>query len=99
MALKKNFIEDGKDPIQATIRDEVSRFHASQYLSNGIQEYSQWFPGAENNLADALSQEDDRSDKELTHILCFHCTSQLPHHFEIVPLPSKIISWPTSLLL
>jgi hypothetical protein len=33
---KTNFIEDGKDQIQATIRLEDACFHASQYLSNRI---------------------------------------------------------------
>jgi hypothetical protein len=91
---KTNFIKDGKDPIQATIRLEAARFHASQYLSNGIQEHSQWFPGAKNNVANALSQDDDRSDKELTHILCSCCPSQLPQHFEIIPLPMLLLRLP-----
>jgi hypothetical protein len=96
---KTNFIKDGKDLIQATIRLEFAYFHASQYLSNGIQEYSHCFPGAKNNIADALSRDNDRSDKELTHILCSHCPSQLPKHFKLVPLPSEITSWLTLLLL
>jgi hypothetical protein len=60
---------------------------------------SQWFRGANNNVADALSRDDDRSDDELTNILRTHCYSQLPQHFKIVPLPNKITSWLTSLLL
>jgi hypothetical protein len=95
---KSNFIEEGESPIQATIRLEVARHHASQYLTKGIREYSQWFPGVENQVADALSRDDDRSDEELTKILRSHCPSQVPQHFEIVPLPSEIISWLTSLL-
>jgi hypothetical protein len=96
---KSNFIEDGEDPIQATIRLEVARHHALHYLENGIREYSQWFRGIENNVADALSRDDDRSDDELTLILRSHCPSQVPPHFEIVPLPNEITSWLTSLLL
>jgi hypothetical protein len=65
---KSNFIEDGKDPIQATIRIKVARLHATHYLSNEIKEYSQWFRGAENNVADALSWDNDRTDVELTQI-------------------------------
>ena len=34
---KTNFIEDGKEPIQATIRLEVARHHATNYLLGGIQ--------------------------------------------------------------
>ena len=66
---KSIFIEDGKDPIQATIWIEVARLHATHYLSNEIREYSQWFRGADNNVADALSRDKDRTDNELTQIL------------------------------
>ena len=59
---KSNFIKDGKDPIQATIRIEVARLHATHYLSNKIREYSQWFLGAYNNIADALSWDNNRTD-------------------------------------
>ncbi len=96
---KTNFIKDGEDPIHATIGIEVARLHATHYLSCGIREYSQWFRGAENMVADALSRDDDRSGKELINILRTHCPSQLPQHFEIVPLPSKITLWLTLLLL
>jgi hypothetical protein len=95
---KTNFIEDGKSLIQATIRLEVARLHASHYLSHEIQEYTQCCRGADNQVVDALSQDDDRTNKELTKILRSHCPSQVPPHFEIVPLPSKIILWLTSLL-
>jgi hypothetical protein len=96
---KTNFIKDNEEPIQVTIRLEVARHHTINYLLGGIQEYSQWFRGADNNIADALSRDDDRSDNELTNIPCTHCYSQLPQHFKIVPLPNKITSWLTSLLL
>jgi hypothetical protein len=96
---KANFIEDGKEPIQATIQLEVTRHRATNYLLGGIQEYSQWFRGANNNVADTLSWDDDRSDDEHTNILCTHCYSQLPQYFKIVPLPNKITSWLTLLLL
>ena len=64
-----------------------------------IKDYSQWFPGKENQVTDALSQDDDRSDEELTKILYSTVPSQIPSHFEIVPLPNRISSWLTSLLL
>jgi hypothetical protein len=38
---KSNFIEEGEDPIQETIRLKVARLHATHYLSNGNREYSQ----------------------------------------------------------
>ncbi len=96
---KTNFIKNGKSPIQATIRLEVACLHASHYRSHKIREYSQWFRGADNHVADALFRDDDRTDKELTKILRLHCPSQVSPHFKIVPLPSKIVSWLTLLLL
>jgi hypothetical protein len=84
---KTNFIKDCEEPIQATIQLEVARHHATNYLLGGIQEYSQWFRGADNHDADALSQDDERSDNKLTNILRTHYYSQLPQHFKIVPLP------------
>ena len=63
---KSNFIEDGKDHIQATIRLEVACLHATHYLSTGIREYSQWFCGADNNVAGALSWDSNRADNKLT---------------------------------
>jgi hypothetical protein len=50
----RNFKED-KNGIQATIRIEVAQSHTAQFMDHGIHEYSQWFCGNENNVADALS--------------------------------------------
>ena len=94
---KTNFKED-HDGIQATIRIQVAREHATRFMTHKIREYSQWFPGKKNNVADALSRDKDRSDQELTQILFTHVPSQVPNSFKIVPLPSKIVSWLTSLL-
>jgi hypothetical protein len=97
-ARKTNFKEDGEEPIQATIRIEVARSHALRLLENNIKDYSQWFQGKANDVADALSRDDDRSDEELTHILRTYVPSQVPKHFSIVPLPNEISSWLISLL-
>jgi hypothetical protein len=67
-------------------------------MDHGIREYSQWFRGIENNVADALSQDMDRSDDKLTQILFTHIPSQVPNSFKIVPLPNEIVSWATLLL-
>ena len=95
---KTNFKEDCEEPIQATIRIEVARFYAKLLMEHEIKNYSQWFPGEENDVSDALSRDDDRSDDELTTILRTFVPSQVPDHFEIVQLPSEISSWLTSLL-
>jgi hypothetical protein len=67
-------------------------------MNHGIQECSQWFPGNQNNVADALSRDMDRTDAEVTQILFTHVPSQKPSTFKIVPLLNKIVCWVTLLL-
>ena len=86
------------DPIEAEVRMEVCRHFATLCLDNKIRHYSQWFPGKENDVSDALSRDDDRSDNELTNLLYQFVPEQMPEHFEIVPLPKEIVSWLTSSL-
>ncbi len=94
---KTNFSELGDNPLQATVRLEAARMHAMHYMTLGIREYSQWFKGEANVVANALSRDNDRSDDKLTHIFCTHRPSQSPPHFKIQPLPNK--TWLTALLL
>ena len=68
-------------------------------MNHEIREYSQWFPGIQNNVADTLSREIDLSDVELTNLLHLSIPSRVPANFDIVPLPNEIVSWLTSLLL
>lgn len=64
-----------------------------------IWEYSQWFPGIDNQVADALSRDWVRTDTDLTNIFRTHLPSQVPTSFTIVPLPYEISSYVTLLLL
>jgi hypothetical protein len=96
---KTNFKEDGEEPIQAEVRIDVAREDAQRKMDAGVKNYSQWFPGNENDVSDALSRDDDRGDEELTNILRHFVPSQVPSRFEIVPLPKEISSWLISLLL
>jgi hypothetical protein len=98
---KTNFREiigEDADPVQAKVHIKMGRHHATLFLKVSVKEYSQWFPGWENNVVNALSQDFDCSDDELTHILRETSPLQLPQHFQIVPLPNKISLWLTSLL-
>jgi hypothetical protein len=98
---KTNFREltgNNPDPVQARVRIKMAPHHAILLLKAGIKEYSQWFPGQENNVTDALLCDFDCSDAALTQILHDTCPSQLPQHFHIAPLPNEISSWLTSLL-
>ncbi len=85
---KMNFKEE-KHKIQATIRIEVAQSHAAQFMDHGVRKYSQWFRGIENNMADALSQDMDRSEDKLTQILFTHIPSQALNSFKIVPCPTR----------
>jgi hypothetical protein len=71
---------------------------ATLFMSLGIKNYSQWFKGESNEVSNALSRDDDWDDEELINIFCAFCPSQIPSHFRIVPLPSKITSWLIALL-
>jgi hypothetical protein len=69
------------------------------FMTTGIREYSHWFKREDNVVADSLSRDNDWWDEELTQLFCTHCPSQIPPHFKIQHLPSKITSWLTVLLL
>jgi len=96
---KSNFSELGESPIQSSARIKACRKQATLFMSLGIKCYSQWFAGERNQVSDALSHDDDRSNEELTSVIKSFCPSQVPSHFEILSLPKEIILWLTALLL
>jgi hypothetical protein len=96
---KSNFNELGESPIQVSARIKACQMQATLFMSLGIKCYSQWFPGERNQVSDAFSCDDDRSDKELTSVIKSFCPLQVPSHFEILQLRNEIISWLTALLL
>lgn len=93
---KTNFKEDILDPIEAKTRIEIARHHASLFIfiEKDIKEYSQWFEGEKNPVADALSREFKRPNQHFT--LTFPISA--PQHFKIVLMPTEISSWLTSSL-
>jgi hypothetical protein len=96
---KLNFSELGKNPIQASVRIKATQEQATLFMSLGIKCYSQWFKGERNQVSDALSCDDNRSNEELTNGIKPFCTSQVPSHFEIIQLQKEITLWLTALLL
>ena len=86
---KSNFSELGESPIQVSARIEACWKQATLFMSLGIKCYNQWFAGERNQVSDALSRDDDRSDEELTSMIKFFCPSQVPSHFEILQLPKE----------
>jgi hypothetical protein len=96
---KSNFSELGeKNPIQALVRIEAARMQATLFLERGLKSYSQWFERERNEVSDALSCDNDRTDEELTLTIKTCCPSQVPSHFEICMLTNEIISCLTALL-
>ena len=63
-----------------------------------IRDYSQWFPGIENNVADSLSRDFHLTDDKLISHLRHYFPSQIPSRFKIIPLPKEIVSYLTSTL-
>jgi hypothetical protein len=95
---KSNFREED-DEVQASARITVARSHARRYMNQGIRDYSQWFRGRDNNIADSLSRDFHLSDSDLTKFVLSNFPSQAPKNFHIAPLPNEIDCWMTSLLL
>ena len=91
-------MEKETNPIEETIRLEIARKHDCHFTHHNIKEYSQWFPGKKNNIANSLSWDFDLNDAEISEYLHLHYPSQLPPHFQVVPVPSKIKSLLISLL-
>jgi hypothetical protein len=95
---KSSFNKLGESPEETPARIQAAKMHASLFLKKGIKMYSQWFKGEENNVANALSCNNDRSNNELTLIIKSFCPSQVPSCFKILQLPKEIISFMTALL-
>jgi hypothetical protein len=93
-----HFSKLGDEPIQATICLEVAKMHAKNYMALEIWDKCQLFTGNKNIVADALSHNNNRFIEEFTLIFCFYYPYQIPDHFDILPLPNKIILWLTALL-
>jgi hypothetical protein len=86
---KTNFSEFGENPIQVLVRIEAARMQATLFLKRGLKSYSQWFKGERNEVSDALSRDNDRTENKFTLSLKTCCPSQFPSHFKIRPLPNK----------
>ena len=95
---RSNFSETREEPEQAVVRCEVAYDHTWHVLHAGVKDYSQQFPGAENNVADSLSRDFYLSDVELTNILTHISPQRLPQDVITAPLLNKIVSWLTLLL-
>jgi len=90
---KSNFMEQDENNQQTKAKRMLARSHALRLLANDVKEYSQWFPGKENDVADSLSRDFHLSNTELTSLLHHLLPHQTPSTFQIKPLPPEIKSW------
>jgi len=90
---KSNFAEKSESDIHVQCKRVLARTHAMRLLDKNIKEYTQWFPGKENDVADSLSRDFHINDSILTLFLLHFFPDQTPSNLQIRPLPSVIESW------
>ena len=95
---KSDFKEKAEDDTETTCKLEAARHLARLIQQVKAMLHSQWFPGEDNVVSDCLSRDLHLSPSRLTQILTSAVPHQLPPNFRIVPLPSTITSWLSSLL-
>jgi hypothetical protein len=88
---KTNIRVSEEDQIQMDVRVKTAQKFAMDFTEHGIKSYSQWFPGKENIIADALSHDNNRTDNKLISILYRFAPYQMPNHFSFVPVPNDIV--------
>ena len=77
---------------------KISREHALRMLNNNCRDYSQWFPGDDNDLADSLSRDFHIPDDKLISLYFNYIPQQTPPNLKISPLPKEISSFLLSML-
>ena len=96
---KSNFQENQLESKEMTAAKlKISRSHAQRILENECTEYSQWFPGEDNELADSLSRDFHLTDSQLICLFNQKIPKQTPSNLKISPLPQEIVSFLFSLL-
>jgi hypothetical protein len=83
--------------------DEAVQLSTVRKLADILMEtescvYSQWFPGALNNIADSLSRDFHIESSHLCTLLLSHFLDQAPFGLTILPVPPGIVYWLTCLL-
>jgi hypothetical protein len=91
---KSNFADSEDEIVQMT----TARHLATLIIESKCCLYSQWFPGDENTISDALSRDFHLSNHELSNLINNSALKQVPFGIEIQNLPTEISSWLTCLL-
>jgi hypothetical protein len=76
----------------------VARKYARLVLNNDLVNYSQWFPGVDNVVADCLSRDGHLSQIERESLLTSAFPNQLPPNFQVTQVPEEITSFVFSVL-
>ena len=96
---KSNFkCSDDESEEMTKAKIDISRDHALRLLKHNCKDYSQWFPGEENDVSDSLSRDFHLSPPELTHLYHTLIPKQTPQNFTISQLPPEIESFLFSML-
>ncbi len=77
---------------------KLSRDHALRFMNHQCSDYSQWFKGEHNDLADSLSRDHHIPPNVLTHLFKSSIPLQTPPNLTISPLPQEIHSYIMSML-
>ena len=91
---KSNFqYSENKSHEMTSAKLKISRGYALRLLEHSCVDYSQWFPGDDNDVADSLSRDCHLSDDILTSLFHSSLPDQTPPDFKISPLPQEIESF------
>eukprot|EP00957_Ditylum_brightwellii_P189041 14390981-Ditylum_brightwellii.AAC.2 len=88
-----NYRKDGKSQVETEVRVTIARTHAKNMMDTKVKDYSQYFPGKYNWIADALSCDNKCDNATLTKNVRTSLPTQLSLFFRISPLPKEISSW------
>ena len=96
---KSNFQESARESVAMTrAKLTLARDHAKRMLNCKCVNYSQWFPGDDNDVADSLSRDFHLSNSDLTSLFLSKLPNQTPSNFEISPIPQEIELYILSIL-
>ena len=96
---KSNFKYSQDESFEMTeAKLKLSRDHALRLMSHKCSDYSQWFKGDDNDVADSLSRDHHIPPNVLTQLFHTSIPNQTPKNLKISPLPLEIHSYITSIL-
>lgn len=88
--------EESKAMTNAKLK--LARDHALRLMTHKCSDYSQWFKGEHNDLADSLSRDHHIPINVLSHLFSVSIPQQTPKNLRISPLPPEVHSYITSML-